>query len=97
MLVDTNEGLAEERILSREGHFYKGSGGSSSADDVVTKEDDDSTAAKAKEKGGGDDCDNSEWDFQPVNFPHLLLDGRDDIDTNAKKIVVGIQSQLLNK
>jgi len=30
---------------------------------------------------------NSEWSFAPVDFTHTLLDGRDDVDSNAAKVV----------
>lgn len=91
ILVDTTKDLAEERILSREGHFYKGSGGGSNADNVNGGEDSDpTTETKVKEN----DLDNSEWDFQAVDFPHIALDGSHDVDTNAKKVIDSIQSLL---
>ena len=31
--------------------------------------------------------DNSEWEFQSVDFPHVVLDGRDTVDTNSKIIL----------
>ena len=91
ILVDTTKDLAEERILSREGHFYKGSGGGDNADNVNSEEDaDPSTETKVKEN----DLDNSEWDFQAVDFPYMALDGSHDVDTNAKKVIDSIQSLL---
>ena len=82
--------LAEERILSREDHFYKGSGGS-------THEESDPTTTQTVESGDTDDKDNSEWEFKPVDFPHVVLDGNDEVTTNAQKIVDVIQIQLLNR
>ena len=90
VLVDTSKELAEERILSREDHFYKGSGGS-------THEESDPTTTQTVESGDTDDKDNSEWEFKPVDFPHVVLDGNDEVTTNAQKIVDVIQIQLLNR
>ena len=89
ILVDTSKELAEERILSREDHFYKGSGGS--------KHEEGEHATKAVESSDTDDKDNSEWEFKPVDFPHVILDGNDEVASNAKKIVDVIQNQLLNR
>ena len=96
ILVDTSKNLAEERILSREDHFYKGSGGSSSADGGPNKEDDPTTTTATKSSDNPDE-DNSEWEFKPVDYPHLILDGNDEVATNAQKIVDVIQNLLLNK
>ena len=90
VLVNTSEELAEERILSREDHFYKGSGGS-------THEESDPTTTKTVESSDTDDKDNSEWEFKPVDFPHVVLDGNDEVVANAEKIVDVIQNQLLNR
>jgi len=34
-----------------------------------------------------DELENSEWSFAPVDFTHILIDGRDDVDSNAAKVV----------
>jgi len=89
ILIDTSKNLAEERILLREDHFYKGSGG------IQNEEGDDSTTTKAVESSDANDEDNSQWNFQPVDYPHVILDGNDEVATNAKKIVDVIQNHLL--
>mmetsp|Transcript_30085 Transcript_30085/g.60451 ORF Transcript_30085/g.60451 Transcript_30085/m.60451 type:complete len:231 (+) Transcript_30085:22-714(+) len=94
ILVDTSKDLAEERILSREDHFYKGSGGSSTDDTKTDGEDDPTT--KTTESSDTADVDNSEWEFKPVDYPHVILDGNDEVATNAQKVVDVIQDQLLN-
>ena len=76
ILVDTDDNLAKERILHREGHFYKAESLSNSE---VTKHRSDKTNDAL--------VDNSEWEFQYVNFPHTALDGRDAANTNAKLIL----------
>ncbi len=91
ILVDTSKALAEERILSREDHFYKGSGG------VQNEKEGDDFITKAAESSDTADEDNSEWEFQPVDYSHVVLDGNDEVAANAKKIVDVIQNQLLNK
>jgi len=93
ILVDTSKDLAEERILSREDHFYKGSGGSSTDDTKTDGEDD---PAQATESSDTADVDNSEWEFKPVDYPHVILDGNDEVATNAQKVVDVIQDHLLN-
>ena len=91
ILVDTSEELAEERILSREDHFYKGSGGSTQHEEGGL------ATTKTVESSDADDKDNSEWEFKPVDFPHVVLDGNDEVVANAEKIVDVIQNQLLNR
>jgi hypothetical protein len=93
ILVDTSKDLAEERILSREDHFYKGSGGSSTND---TKTDGEVDPTQATESSDTADVDNSEWEFKPVDYPHVILDGNDEVATNAQKVVDVIQNHLLN-
>jgi hypothetical protein len=75
-LVDTKESEAEERIRTREGHFYKGappSAKSGNEEYDVTNEE--------------PDRDNSEWDFEPVTFSHSKLPGNEPIEENARTIV----------
>lgn len=96
ILVDTNKQLAEERILTRKGHFYK-------SVETSTKEEKDTISSNEKEddtKGNDinddddDDKTNSEWEFQPVDFPHVILDGGDAVEENAKLIVKCIEDFL---
>ena len=91
ILINTSEELAEERILTREDHFYKGSGGS------TQHEEGDTTTKTVESSDTHDDKDNSEWEFKPVDFPHVILDGNDEVSANAKKIVDVIQNQLLSR
>lgn len=92
ILVDTDKDLAEERILLRQDHFYKGCSGVTSSIDAVKEDHYSNAATKLKESSV--DSDNSQWDFQPINFPHTILDGSDDVAANAKKIVDVILIQL---
>lgn len=73
-LVDTSEEEAAERILKRQGHFYKGK--------VETPTE--------KEKQTRPKGDNSEWDFAPVKFPHTSLDGMATIKQNAEIVANGL-------
>lgn len=83
ILVDTKQNIAEERILSRQGHFYKGSNVN-----TATVSDECTDAKKQKVgKNSNDSRDNNEWEFQPVDFPHVILDGCDSISKNARRIV----------
>ena len=74
-LVETSKNLAEERLLAREGHFYK-------SDSTRKSNSDEGVNARENEI----DQDNSEWNFRPVTFPHIVLDGRDSVEDNAKRI-----------
>ena len=82
ILVDTSDGLAKERISKREGHFYK------NTDNAKEVEEDETNGAKDK------DDDNSEWNFQPVTFDHMILDGRQDVEVNAKQIMECIEKHI---
>ena len=82
ILIDTKKALADERICNREDHFYKGAS---------------SAEASGSDGGGGSttggseaDEQNSEWEFKPVEFPHIVLDGRDRVEDNAKRILENI-------
>jgi len=90
VLVDTNEEEAQRRVDAREGHFYKGK--------KKTKEEHNSTPRDDGGGGGGgddiitraadvDDVNNSEWNFQPVTFRHIVLDGNSPAEVNADKVV----------
>ena len=79
-LMDVTDEVAKERIDAREDHFYKG-------------------APPAGEKTGvleekSEDVDNSEWNFAPVTFSHTILNGNEDVEVNAKK-VVGLMNSAL--
>lgn len=84
ILLDSDKQLAQERILSREGHFYKN----------AESNNEDTTSGINKEDSE-DNNDMSEWEFQPVDFSHLSLDGCDAVEVNAKRIVDCIQQQML--
>lgn len=77
-LVDTTEEDAVLRIAQREGHFYKGDNNNNNN---IQKDDlNDSTEQKQEQ-------DNSDWDFAPVTFAHVLLPGGDSIEENAQRVV----------
>jgi gluconate kinase len=80
ILVDTHKDLAKERILCREGHFYK-------AESLNNSE----VEKNSSNETNNAMVDNSEWEFQSVDFPHVVLDGRDTVDTNSKLILKFIE------
>jgi gluconate kinase len=73
VLIDTSENESTKRINMREDHFYKGE-----------KSDD---TKKDAEEPDTSDVDNSEWQFAPVAFDHVILDGARPIETNANGVV----------
>jgi energy-coupling factor transporter ATP-binding protein EcfA2 len=81
VLMDTADDEAKLRIEQRQGHFYQGKTDASLSSGETTK------AVKEEASGSpGSDKDNSEWDFAPVTFPHVLLNGYDPIEKNAEKV-----------
>lgn len=66
-LMDITEQEANDRILKREGHFYKGKVES------ATPQQEESTSKS----------DNDDWQFAPMTFPHTRLDGTKPISENA--------------
>ena len=98
-LVDVTDSTAQQRIDAREGHFYKGKNnnndgnGNGAAQHEIDDEKDISNTTHEKDdkeendKDDANDKDNSEWDFAPVDFEHVLLDGLLSIEQNANHVV----------
>jgi len=74
-LMDVTDEVAQDRINQRIGHFYKGETLAQKQESVAHQSDD------------NNDDNNSEWKFAPVDFPHVVLDGMDSIELNAKRVV----------
>lgn len=90
-LMDVTDKVAKERIDAREGHFYKGSPGEENSDEGAE------TAAANYSSSSNDkqdeaDVDNSEWNFAPVTFSHTIIDGNEDVEVNAKKVLILLTS-----
>jgi len=75
-LVDVSDSTAQERIDQREGHFYKGA---PSASNKIENED---GTIQAENKD-----DNNEWDFAPVEFDHVKLNGLEKVESNAEIVI----------
>lgn len=80
-LVDTTQSGADERICKREGHFYKGVSPSQTSDD--------NRQTKSR--------DNTEWEFAPVTFPHIVLPGSEPIEVNAQTLFETISQEIHKK
>ena len=78
-LLDTTESEADDRIQTREGHFYKGAPSSTSDKETIQKD---------------ESLDNSDWKFAPVTFSHTVLLGNDFIETNAKRVADIVRKEL---
>jgi len=99
-LMDVTDEVAKERIDAREGHFYKGAppAGEKTSDLEENADEmadvgvvaDYSSNDKQDEVG----VDNSEWNFAPVTFSHTILNGNEDVEVNAKKVVGLVTSAL---
>lgn len=81
VLVDTTEEEAAIRIKTRKDHFYKETKTTTKTTEK-TIEEENRLDSKTKKN-----ADNSDWDFAPVTFPHVVLDGNLTIDKNAEKLV----------
>lgn len=95
ILIDANDVLAQERILLREGHFYNGNTSSVTTDDTDNRmhvKEDESTSNEIG--NNNDDRNNSEWEFESVNFQHVILDGCMTANVNAKQIVSCIEQTI---
>ena len=88
-LVDVNDSVAQDRINQREGHFYKGA--PQSAPQSNNNDDNDAPMKGSKkisdEKFEKNSSDNSEWDFAPVDFDHVILNGLDPVEKNAGIVI----------
>ena len=99
-LMDVTDKVAKERIDTREGHFYKGAppGGDSSDVEQNLAEGEAGCAADSSSNDNNQDeadvNDNSEWNFAPVSFSHTRLDGNEDVEVNAKKVLSILHSIL---
>jgi gluconate kinase len=76
VLIDTDDAEATKRINERKGHFYTGN--------ADTKDGDDSPVEEEKKEPNRN---NSDWNFAPVTFPHVILEGNYSIDVNAEKVL----------
>lgn len=93
VLIDTTEEECTKRINEREGHFYKGE---LSAEELPSTEEEANEESSATTRDDKDD-DNSDWKFAPVAFPHVVLDGFDSVEDNAKKVVDKILEEVQPK
>jgi gluconate kinase len=84
ILIDTSDSDAQDRINKREGHFYKGNTNDESKSGVKKGEEEETAEATA---------DNSEWLFSPVDFDHIVLDGLQPVEENAKRVIQVLNSK----
>jgi hypothetical protein len=88
VLLDTSEEEAEKRIRERTGHFYKGSPDEMTKSTTMTASSATTTKKHADEADKSTlQADNSEWKFDPVTFPHVVLNGNDPIDMNGDIVI----------
>lgn len=81
VLIDTADEEAKLRIEQRKGHFYQGKTNASLSSGETTK-----AEKEEAPDSQGSDKDNSEWEFAPVTFHHIILNGYDPIKKNAEKV-----------
>ena len=81
--MDTPEDEAAKRIKQREGHFYK-----------VTEDSKKEQQEQQHDAPNLEGRDNGEWQFDPVLFSHIALNGIDNVEENSIKVVKVIQDQL---
>ena len=99
-LMDVTDEVAKERIDAREDHFYKGAPPAGEKTGVLEEKSDEVADVgvvadnSSNDKHDEEDVDNSEWNFAPVTFSHTILNGNEDVEVNAKK-VVGLMNSAL--
>jgi gluconate kinase len=81
VLINTPELEAMKRIQQRKNHFYKGDNPTSVTGVEEKKSRAKDTTDRTDETGA-----NPEWQFAPVEFDHLALDGNESIGVNAERI-----------
>jgi hypothetical protein len=103
VLIDTKDEEAMHRINQREGHFYKGQQKSNASDEPphetllpsnttnTTSKQQQQQQPQRDEKSNNTTTtlldNNSDWTFAPVTFPHVILDGKNSIESNALQVV----------
>ena len=80
VLVNVDESTAQSRIEQRANHFYKGK---------VSKEMQPPTSGAAPSKH-----DNPDWEFAPVTFSHVVLNGLDSVETNVQRLLNMARDQV---
>jgi gluconate kinase len=99
-LMDVTDEVAKGRIDAREGHFYKGAPPGDDSSDVEQNfvQGEAGCAADSSSNDNNQDeadvNDNSEWNFAPVSFSHTRLDGNEDVEVNAAKVLSILHSIL---
>ncbi|KNC87730.1 hypothetical protein SARC_00164 [Sphaeroforma arctica JP610] len=83
VLINTSEATAQDRINRREGHFYKG------IRNVESSEVEKGSVKRTSKTT----ADNSDWHFAPVDFDHIILDGLQSIEENARKVILVLNSE----
>lgn len=86
VLIDVTPDIAQSRINNREGHFYKGKIQGIYVDNDIS----------LNHLTDGNQVENSEWDFAPVDFDHVCLNGLNSVDMNAQ-IIVDVLLSTRNK
>mmetsp|Transcript_26611 Transcript_26611/g.25480 ORF Transcript_26611/g.25480 Transcript_26611/m.25480 type:complete len:244 (-) Transcript_26611:252-983(-) len=76
MLLDVMDQTAQERIETRSGHFYNGNNKKTKTSSKEPKNHSKELVSKKS--------DNSEWEFAPVLFPHIILNGSSSVKVNAE-------------
>ena len=82
VLIETDQEEANKRINERQGHFFKANL------EVCEAEEKGAVQKRATETL---DKENSDWHFAPVNYPHLVVSGKDTVEKNAEKVVQVLQ------
>lgn len=79
LLIDTDENEANNRVMQRTGHFYKGK----------------SPKAEPSDKPRQHlKIDNNDWNFSPITFEHEIVDGLLPVDHNARVVADFVKKNL---
>ncbi|KAG7359323.1 hypothetical protein IV203_015912 [Nitzschia inconspicua] len=95
ILIDTPPEEATQRIQQRQGHFYKARQQQQQQQQHEQQQQQQQQPETTKGVTVNIDNDNSEWEFAPVTFDHIVLNGNDSIESNVDQIVQRVLDFIL--
>ena len=85
VLVDVTDDLAQDRIDQRVDHFYKGAP-VEKLEEEETPNSEETLDSEETGRSRSTENNDGEWNFAPVNFHHIVLDGKHSIAHNAGRV-----------
>lgn len=96
VLVDVSEKLSQKRMENRVGHFYKGEVRESRGMRSL-RDNDISPIAYVEPISNSEANNNYERNFSRITFPHVVLDGTESVESNAKRVVAIVYKSFIHQ